>query len=111
MRDRHALALFAVDEAHCVSEWGHDFRPEYRQLSQLRERYPSIPFLALTATATDRVREDIVAQLHLRDPFCFVASFNRPNLSYEVRAKGRGTYRELVALIRDEIWPSSATPP
>ncbi len=104
MRDRHALALFAVDEAHCVSEWGHDFRPEYRQLSQLRERYPSVPFLALTATATDRVRDDIVSQLHLRDPFCFVASFNRPNLSYEVRAKGRGAYRELALLIRDEIW-------
>ena len=104
VRDRHSLALFAVDQAHCVSEWGHDFRPEYRQLSQLRERYPGVPFLALTATATDRVRDDIVTQLHLRDPFCFVASFNRPNLSYEVRAKGRGSYRELASLIRDDLW-------
>jgi ATP-dependent DNA helicase RecQ len=104
VRDRHQLALFAVDEAHCVSEWGHDFRPEYRQLGQLRERFPGVPFLALTATATDRVREDIVTQLHLHAPFCFVASFNRPNLSYEVRAKDRGSYRELASLIRDELW-------
>src|SRR5712672_396414 len=77
----------AIDEAHCISEWGHDFRPEYRQLSQLRSLFPNVPMLALTATATERVRADIVKQLHLRDPRCYVASFNRPNLTYRVIPK------------------------
>ena len=86
---RWQLGAVAVDEAHCISEWGHDFRPEYRQLSQLRERFPSVPFMALTATATQRVREDIVRQLHLREPATYVASFNRPNLTYRVEAKGQ----------------------
>src|SRR5580692_11892784 len=79
--------LIAVDEAHCISEWGHDFRPEYRQLAQLRPRFPNVPMMALTATATQRVREDIVRQLHLREPRTFVASFNRPNLTYRVVMK------------------------
>jgi ATP-dependent DNA helicase RecQ len=70
--------LFVIDEAHCVSEWGHDFRPEYRQLKILREKFPQAPMMALTATATERVREDIVRQLHLREPRCYLASFNRP---------------------------------
>jgi ATP-dependent DNA helicase RecQ len=105
VHQRHGLALIAVDEAHCVSEWGHDFRPEYRQLHRLRDRYPAVPFLALTATATERVRRDIVTQLHLRDPLCHIASFDRPNLSYEVRDKYQGSYRELVHLISD-IWRS-----
>ncbi len=100
---RHGLALFAVDEAHCVSEWGHDFRPEYRQLGRVRDRFPETPFLALTATATGRVREDILTQLHLREPFCHVASFNRPNLFYDVRPKHQQTYRELVGLLRS-LW-------
>ncbi|HEY7849203.1 MAG TPA: RecQ family ATP-dependent DNA helicase, partial [Ktedonobacterales bacterium] len=69
------IALFAVDEAHCVSEWGHDFRPEYRQIGQVRERFGEVPMLALTATATDRVRADILTQLRLRDPLVHVASF------------------------------------
>ena len=103
VHQRHGLALVAVDEAHCVSEWGHDFRPEYRQLHRLRDRYPGVPFLALTATATERVRQDIVAQLHLRDPLCHIASFDRPNLAYEVRDKQQRSYGELVRLIRD-IW-------
>ena len=96
------LSLLAVDEAHCVSEWGHDFRPEYRQLGQLRNRYPQTPMLALTATATARVREDILTQLRLRDPYIHVASFDRPNLSYIVRQKGGGrdTYADLVELLR-----------
>ena len=72
---------FAVDEAHCISEWGHDFRPEYRQLSNLRNLFPDLPFLALTATATDRVRTDILTQLRLKNPKTYVASFNRPNLT------------------------------
>ncbi len=77
----------AVDEAHCISEWGHDFRPEYRRLVELRERFPAIPFMALTATATERVRKDIVTQLRLRDPFVCVGSFNRANLAYRVIPK------------------------
>lgn len=81
------VSCIAIDEAHCISEWGHDFRPEYRQLSRLRDLLPDIPVMALTATATERVREDIVKHLRLRDPAVFVASFNRPNLSYRVDAK------------------------
>ncbi|HOX59440.1 MAG TPA: DNA helicase RecQ [Candidatus Paceibacterota bacterium] len=79
--------LLAVDEAHCISEWGHDFRPEYRQLAGLRQLFPAVPMMALTATATERVRKDIVTLLKLREPGCYVASFNRPNLTYRVIAK------------------------
>lgn len=79
----------AVDEAHCISEWGHDFRPEYRQLNAIRERMPALPILALTATATAQVREDIVKQLRLRSPEVHVASFNRPNLFYRVVPKAQ----------------------
>src|ERR1043166_7693531 len=78
------IAQFAIDEAHCISEWGHDFRPEYRDLKKLREHFPDAPVMALTATATERVRTDIIQELHLRDPRCYVASFNRPNLTYRV---------------------------
>lgn len=79
--------LIAVDEAHCISEWGHDFRPEYRRLAELRGVIPDVPMMALTATATERVREDIVRLLALRDPVSFQASFNRPNLFYRVDSK------------------------
>jgi ATP-dependent DNA helicase RecQ len=78
------IGAFAIDEAHCISEWGHDFRPEYRQLSSLRERFPGVPLHAYTATATPRVREDIVRQLRLRDPVLLVGRFDRPNLTYRV---------------------------
>src|SRR4051812_35982411 len=81
------IAQIAIDEAHCISEWGHDFRPEYRELVKLREMLPAVPIMALTATATERVRADIVAQLKLRDPRCYVASFDRPNLTYQVVPK------------------------
>ena len=94
------IQAFVVDEAHCVSEWGHDFRPEYRQLATLRERHPGIPILAFTATATTRVRRDIVQQLALHDPAIHVASFNRQNLFYEVRPKNQRTYEELLARAR-----------
>jgi ATP-dependent DNA helicase RecQ len=94
------INAFVIDEAHCVSEWGHDFRREYRQLSLLRRRHPGVPMLAFTATATPRVRIDIVAQLALREPALHVSSFNRPNLFYQVRAKSKQTDAELKALIR-----------
>ena len=102
VQENVGLSLLAVDEAHCVSEWGHDFRPEYRQLGRLRDHYPHAPMLALTATATERVRDDILTQLRLDDPYIYVASFNRPNLHYEVRQKHQGSYRELLQLLRSQ---------
>ncbi|WP_448571509.1 RecQ family ATP-dependent DNA helicase [Trichothermofontia sp.] len=87
VQERFGIAGLAIDEAHCVSEWGHDFRPEYRQLRQVRQRYPQVPVTALTATATERVRQDILQQLALRQPLIHVASFNRPNLYYDVQEK------------------------
>jgi len=96
--DRLDVSLIAVDEAHCISEWGHDFRPDYRNLKALRRRLPDAPVIALTATATQRVREDIVAQLALRDCRVFVSSFNRPNLTYHVRPKRR-TYEALLDIL------------
>jgi ATP-dependent DNA helicase RecQ len=82
------LSFIAVDEAHCVSQWGHDFRPEYRQLGQLRARFPGVSLHAYTATATARVRNDIAAQLGLRQPLELVGSFDRPNLVYRVLPRG-----------------------
>ncbi len=96
---------WAIDEAHCVSEWGHDFRPEYRQLADVRDHFPGVPMMALTATATPRVRDDIVRQLKLRDPSVHVATFNRPNLTYRVVAKDGG-YEQLLRLIRSKGWES-----
>jgi ATP-dependent DNA helicase RecQ len=95
------INAFVIDEAHCVSEWGHDFRTEYRQLARLRSRHPQVPMLAFTATATNRVRKDIIAQLALKEPAVHVASFNRPNLFYRVRPKDKSTYRELLALAKN----------
>lgn len=91
--------LIAIDEAHCISEWGHDFRPEYRQLEKLRALFPSVPFLALTATATTRVRGDIVTQLKLHEPRCYVASFNRPNLTYRIFPKNQ-TFDQILDFLK-----------
>ena len=93
-----SVGLIAIDEAHCISEWGHDFRPEYRQLAKLREVLPETPLMALTATATGRVREDIVKQLQLREPSEYVASFNRPNLTYRVSPK-RGAFAQILEFV------------
>ncbi len=93
------VSCLAIDEAHCVSEWGHDFRPEYRQLARLRTALPNVPFMALTATATERVRTDIIAHLKLRDPATFVASFNRPNLTYRVTPKDQ-PLKQLIDFVR-----------
>jgi ATP-dependent DNA helicase RecQ len=92
------ISLFAIDEAHCISEWGHDFRPEYRNLKYLRSKFPNIPIIALTATATEKVRADIVRQLNLPTPHIFTSSFNRPNLSYEVLPK-KDSFKTILALI------------
>ncbi len=97
---RWNVRLIAVDEAHCISEWGHDFRPEYRQLAQLRDRFPQTPFMALTATATGRVRADIITHLKLREPKAYVASFNRPNLAYHVVPKNK-PYNQLLHFLRE----------
>ena len=98
LHDSHP-ALVAVDEAHCISEWGHDFRPEYRELSRLRELFPVVPLAAFTATATHRVQADILSQLNLKGAATFRGRFNRSNLFYEVRPK-RDAYPQLLTYLR-----------
>ncbi len=92
---RVPISFFAIDEAHCISEWGHEFRPEYRQLSSLRKYFAELPIAAFTASATRRVRHDIIAQLELREPDKYIASFHRPNLNYIVK--------ECVGKTQDEL--------
>lgn len=94
------VTLIAVDEAHCISMWGHQFRPEYRSLAVLKERFPGVPMVALTATATPDVRDDIVRQLNLSDPSVYVGSFNRENLRYAVVRKEEDAYERLRAYLR-----------
>ena len=94
------VSLVAIDEAHCISVWGHDFRPDYRRLGELRRSLPGVPFLALTATATERVRGDIVDQLHLSQPQQYIASFNRANLNYSVLPKKSESFDTLLALLQ-----------
>lgn len=98
---RVPLAFFAIDEAHCISEWGHEFRPEYRQLSSLRQHFPGQPIAAFTASATQRVRHDILEQLQLREPHKYIASFYRANLRYVVHECDKKTHRKtLMAALR-----------
>ena len=105
--NRLKVSLVAVDEAHCISVWGHDFRPDYRRLGDLRNALPGVPFLALTATATERVRRDILDQLHLNKPRQFIASFNRANLNYSVLPKNRDSFEVLVELLQKHRGESS----
>ena len=99
--DCSELALFAIDEAHCVSQWGHDFRPEYQQLKLLHERYPTIPRIALTATADHRTREEIIHQLNLDRAGVFIDSFDRPNIRYAI-SEGNNPKQRLWRFLEDE---------
>ena len=93
---RVSISFFVIDEAHCISEWGHEFRPEYRQLSSLRDRFPERPIAAFTASATRQVRHDIIDQLRLRDPHKYIASFHRSNLRYLVKQADSRTQSSLL---------------
>jgi ATP-dependent DNA helicase RecQ len=99
--ERGRISLFAIDEAHCVSQWGHDFRPDYLGLAVLRERFPGVPLVALTATATQATRAEIVSRLHLTQARQFVVSFDRPNIQYRIAPKN-DPRRQLLELLRTE---------
>ena len=99
--DRGQISLFAIDEAHCVAQWGHDFRPDYLELSALHERWPDVPRIALTATATQATRAEIATRLNLAGARHFVSSFDRPNISYRIVLKNEPR-RQLLDLLRTE---------
>ncbi|KAL4571812.1 hypothetical protein LXL04_018577 [Taraxacum kok-saghyz] len=102
LHSRGLLNLIAIDEAHCISTWGHDFRPSYRKLASLRKRLPDIPILALTATAVPKVQVDVIESLNMQNPLVLMSSFNRPNIHYEVRFKDllKDPYDDLTDLIK-----------
>src|SRR5690606_26539107 len=99
--DRGRIALFAIDEAHCVSQWGHDFRPDYLRLTMLHERWPEVPRIALTATATQATHAEIATRLGLTEARHFVSSFDRPNIQYRIVPKDQ-PQKQLLALLRNE---------
>jgi len=101
--DRISISLFAIDEAHCVSQWGHDFRPEYRRLDLLPTRFAHVPRIALTATADTPTRKDIAENLHLTDAQCFLTGFDRPNITYRIETKGNAKQRLLSFLNREHL--------
>jgi len=99
LNQRNLLDRFVIDEAHCISQWGHDFRKDYKKLSMLREKYPEVPIMGLTATATPRVQRDVLNQLQLKEPEIFIQSFNRRNLQYSVRPKTKKALEEIATMI------------
>ncbi|XP_052240277.1 recQ-like DNA helicase BLM isoform X3 [Dreissena polymorpha] len=101
---RLVLDRFVIDEAHCISSWGHDFRPDYKKLGMLKIKFPGVPLMALTSTATMRVRKDICNQLHMKDPKWFISSFNRPNLKFECRPKKTSTAtNDIIKMIKTDF--------
>ena len=108
LMERAQVALFAIDEAHCVAQWGHDFRPEYRQLKILAERFPNVPRIALTATADERTRQEIITELRLEDAACFIASFDRPNIRYIIAEMGSMSGREKLWQFIESEHPTDA---